>query len=631
MLKLEKLELHNYLSIEDATLDIDKRGVVLIEGKNTSNNAYQSNGAGKSSFLSGITFALFGKTVEGVSGDGVINRQAGTDCHVFLDMDKDGTKYRVERYRKGKNHNANKVKLFANDKEITTSKAALTNEKIEELVGIDFGTYVNTVAYGQGEEPIFSQATDKGKKEILENLANIGIYEQAKDIAKQKVAETRNKLTAIQAKVSELNSKATLIQQYQDQAQQQVAQQEAQKKQDKEDIKKVKDLIKQAKADEDSRNADVLTAQEALSKYQRENPIPSSSELSAKVSELQNQYNTAKINATNAYNQIQKSLKDLKDAAGATNCPLCGAPLDAHHREQEVARLKQEVADLAATYKQHNANIQETEPMLQDQQAKLSSVDSAARAIYSQLQSLQAAESSVERDYQQAVNSTKMLEQRLETLTSKSYATIKTDYASDLKKVKDELSKASDEQADYETTIDNYQLLVDKVFSRKGVPSMALDLVVPFLNVHTNHYLAKLSGSILRVNMSTQTLNADKSLSDKFDIQVQNDSGANSYQQCSTGEKKRIDIAIAFAIQDLQNSKSNMAMNMAIYDECFDGLDAIGAETVIELLKEKSKQVGSIFVITHNDTLKPFFDSVITVEKGRDGISHVIGGSVSAS
>jgi len=173
---------------------------------------------------------------------------------------------------------------------------------------------------------------------------------------------------------------------------------------------------------------------------------------------------------------------------------------------------------------------------------------------------------------------------------------------------------------------DNYQQLVDKVFSRKGVSSMALDLVVPFLNEHTNHYLAKLSGSILRVNMSTQTLNSDKSLSDKFDIQVQNDSGANSYQQCSTGEKKRIDIAIAFAIQDLQNSKSNMATNIAIYDECFDGLDAIGAETVIELLKEKSKSVGSIFVITHNDTLKPFFDSVITVEKGKKGISHVIGG-----
>ena len=56
------------------------------------------------------------------------------------------------------------------------------------------------------------------------------------------------------------------------------------------------------------------------------------------------------------------------------------------------------------------------------------------------------------------------------------------------------------------------------------------------------------------------------------------------------------------------------------------GQGAIGAETVIELLKEKSKSVGSIFVITHNDTLKPFFDSVITVEKGKKGISHVIGG-----
>ena len=46
MLKLKTLELHNYLSIDDAKLDLENRGVILIEGKNHSNNAYQSNGAG---------------------------------------------------------------------------------------------------------------------------------------------------------------------------------------------------------------------------------------------------------------------------------------------------------------------------------------------------------------------------------------------------------------------------------------------------------------------------------------------------------------------------------------------------------------------------------------------------------
>ncbi|MCP6717520.1 hypothetical protein NL524_30015, partial [Klebsiella pneumoniae] len=86
---------------------------------------------------------------------------------------------------------------------------------------------------------------------------------------------------------------------------------------------------------------------------------------------------------------------------------------------------------------------------------------------------------------------------------------------------------------------------------------MAMDLIIPFLNEHTNHYLAKLSGSLLTVNMDTQTMNADKTLADKFNLQVFNGAGADNYLNCSAGEKKRIDIAISFAIQDLQNSKSN--------------------------------------------------------------------------
>lgn len=626
MLKLKTLELHNYLSIDDAKLDLENRGVILIEGKNISNNAYQSNGAGKSSLLSGVTYALYGKTVEGVSGDGVINRQVGTDCHVFLTMDRDGVMYRIERYRKGKNHNANKVKLFANDKEITTSKAALTNAKIEELLGIDFGTYVNTIAYGQGDEPVFSQATDKGKKEILENLANIGVYEKAQAVAKQKLSEEQLQLTTLKVKSASLENSITLISQYKQQAEQQVAAQKAEKAKDKKDAKDLKDLIQDSITKETGYKMTWEKAQQKRSEYQATNPIPQASDLSKLVSDLSSKQYTAQYSANDAQAKIKKSLADLKSAAAATNCPLCGAPLDANHRAQEVARLKDEIAQLANTYKTSKATADSYTPQLKDSQDKLNAVDTQARAIYSQLQSLQGSESAAQRAYEQQANSTKLMQTRLESLLNKSYATIKTDYAGDMDKIKTELSQIDDKIAEHDTMSDNYQQLVDKVFSRKGVSSMALDLVVPFLNEHTNHYLAKLSGSILRVNMSTQTLNSDKSLSDKFDIQVQNDSGANSYQQCSTGEKKRIDIAIAFAIQDLQNSKSNMATNIAIYDECFDGLDAIGAETVIELLKEKSKSVGSIFVITHNDTLKPFFDSVITVEKGKEGISHVIGG-----
>lgn len=36
---------------------------------------------------------------------------------------------------------------------------------------------------------MFSQATDKGKKEILESITKVEVYKKAQDVAKEKVKE----------------------------------------------------------------------------------------------------------------------------------------------------------------------------------------------------------------------------------------------------------------------------------------------------------------------------------------------------------------------------------------------------------------------------------------------------------
>lgn len=159
MLKFTKVELHNFLSYQDAELNLDNQGVTLIEGVNNSNDAYTSSGSGKSSLLSAITYALYGKTVSGLTSNAVINKEAGTDCYVKLYFTLDDNKYYIARYRKGKNGNANKVRLYLNDKEITEATNPKTNAAIQNLIGVEFNTYINTISYGSSDEPVFSQAT----------------------------------------------------------------------------------------------------------------------------------------------------------------------------------------------------------------------------------------------------------------------------------------------------------------------------------------------------------------------------------------------------------------------------------------------------------------------------------------
>ena len=192
------------MSIEEAELDLENRGLVLIEGKNETNPTFQSNGSGKSSLLSSITYALYGQTPSGLKADDVINRKIGKNTSVKLFFDVDGQSYRVERYRKHPKQK-NLVKLFQGNTELTGKSMRDTDKKIQDIFGIDYNTYMNSIVQGQGEAEVFSQATDKGKKEILENITNIAIYKKAQEIAKEKVKETSSELGDIQQDIETTN------------------------------------------------------------------------------------------------------------------------------------------------------------------------------------------------------------------------------------------------------------------------------------------------------------------------------------------------------------------------------------------------------------------------------------------
>ena len=73
MVVFKQVEVNNFLAIKEAKLELDSRGLILIEGENKSNESFHSNGAGKSTLISAITYALYGKTEKGLKADDVVN------------------------------------------------------------------------------------------------------------------------------------------------------------------------------------------------------------------------------------------------------------------------------------------------------------------------------------------------------------------------------------------------------------------------------------------------------------------------------------------------------------------------------------------------------------------------------
>ena len=118
MAVFKQVEVQNFMAIKEATLELDNQGLILIEGRNKSNDSYTSNGSGKSTLVSAITYALYGKTEKGLKADDVVNKYEKKNTSVILSFDIGEDSYRIERYRKHKEFK-NKVKLFCNGKEIT--------------------------------------------------------------------------------------------------------------------------------------------------------------------------------------------------------------------------------------------------------------------------------------------------------------------------------------------------------------------------------------------------------------------------------------------------------------------------------------------------------------------------------
>lgn len=641
MFRFKKVEAENFLSFERLTMDLENQGLILINGRNRTNDSFDGNGSGKSSLMNSIMWGMFGKTPNSLSADDVVNNKVGKNTVVTLHVEVDEVPYRIERYRKH-TKNKNTVKVFREDKEITGKSVKDTDNLIVELFGVDYTTFTNTIFFGQGNVVTFANATDKERKEILERVTGIEVYRKAQDIAKEKVKEQnlslKEKERELDKAVSDLERLDELEQAREDSYSHTAKMIENANVELEKLIRVLKDTdydylrhcIKKSIAelgpppeiDRDTKPEGVDELSELIAQY-REN-----------AQQLKTAHNQIMGEVIKADQEIAHHQGILYSLDTADTCPTCGAPIDIQHVQLEQARLTEIINESGRRKDEWAAKLNEVdavcfqyESVLADKQRELKDiVESHQRDQYESLNSYREALAELQNELRVAEASEEQqereidrIEKQLEDLHNIPKPTKDTAKRNQLEELIDDVKSQLDT---IKVATTRYEDAVN-IFSNSGIRSVVLDLVTPYLNERANHYSNLLTGGDIEINFSTQTTNKDGSLADKFDVEIMNRHGGLDYKANSGGEKKRIDLAISFALQDLLLSKSNMRTNIALYDECFEALDMIGCENVIEVLREKQEQVGTIFVITHNETLKNLFDNVVTVEKV-EGTSHIV-------
>ena len=199
-----RLTLKNFLCYREnvPTLDFTGLHIACLCG---------ANGHGKSALLDSITWALWGKG-RGKTLDEMISYGAD-ECRVELDFSSRGQEYRVIRShaRGGRRRQggASDLQLMIFDeadgvdgtpKPITGNVIRETQARIDQTIGMDYDTFINSAFLVQGRADEFTNKTPTDRKAVLSKILGLETYDRL-----QVRARERNSWSDNAAKIAEGN------------------------------------------------------------------------------------------------------------------------------------------------------------------------------------------------------------------------------------------------------------------------------------------------------------------------------------------------------------------------------------------------------------------------------------------
>jgi DNA repair protein SbcC/Rad50 len=164
-------------------------------------------GSGKSALLDAMTFALYGATPRlGQSGMEALISQNEQGASVSLEFEVRGQLHRVARSR-GRKASQNALTfeswqpdLNGGDGRWNTQvkgKIAETNERIAEVVGLDFAAFTRAVLLPQGEFSAFLKGKSSDRQKLLGDLLNLGEVAEMAAFARERSKTLDSRLRAV--------------------------------------------------------------------------------------------------------------------------------------------------------------------------------------------------------------------------------------------------------------------------------------------------------------------------------------------------------------------------------------------------------------------------------------------------
>ncbi|MDP1280934.1 AAA family ATPase [Klebsiella pneumoniae] len=638
-MKFLTLEVENFMALANAKVELDQRGLVLIQGVNAGDSSAASNGAGKSTLMNSLMWCIYGETSHGVKGDDVLSTGHEKNCRVKVTIEDEGKRYAIIRHRKHKEFK-NRLIVRGEDGDMTKGKDSLTQEFVERLIGASKEVFMASIYASQEAMPDLPGMSDKNLKTIVEEAAGVDRLTKAYAIARERANAAAARMETTKTK---MDACLSLVESAQNELESAKTSSEAWERDRSErldvaraDLVGAEVTLTEVEMELRSLPEQIRDTENAIGKEREK--LASKEEHDAKLVKVRGAITDirASIRITeNIQKEAMQRARAFKVKAEEVNtkvgepCPTCGKAYCVEDlstvKESFVEQARSEISQAQASatsvakYQEHLEKALKIESALVASTPDVSAIISRIEQLTKELGTLRhrekevvAVEALVARARSEVDRITKEINPFLAVIKrhEESLAANKSNYGV----LKTEL-KNIQEQA----------LLLDKarqVYSPAGVRSHILTSVTPFLNAQTAEYLNTLSDGNIVAEWSTMESTKKGEWRDKFNISVRKIGASKTFQTLSGGEKRKVRIACSLALQDLVASRASKNIELFIGDEIDDALDTAGLERLMGILEAKARERGTVMIISHKE-MKSWFRETITVEV-KEGRSYVV-------
>ena len=567
MIHFETVRWKNFLSTGNnfTEIQLDRNSTTLIIGE---------NGAGKSTILDALCFALFGKPFRNINKPQLLNSVNGSAALVEVEFRIGSKKVMVRRGIK-----PNIFEIYINGKMYNQDANARDYQKYleQQILKLNFRSFTQVVILGSSTFIPFMQLKSKHRREVVEEILDIQIFSMMNMLLKQRLKTIDTDMREAEYQHNLTEEKITLQEKYID------------------EMFMHKEKLIQDKTSLIGGNEEEVFKKNLDIKFHTENNKKLLTQI-ADNNNVDKKYSKLKDIQAQLKEKHRAHTKHLNFFESNEDCPTCQQHIDETFKEDMITRkrgdadnvasgmdeLKAELERVATRQKDISdiANkIRENEVHIAKENSSLVQLEKFNATLQSEVDALQNGVSKEDH---------KKLDEMKELLSGVSV----------------HKSKLREDKTYYEAS---RSMLQDT-----GIKTKIIKQYLPIMNKLINTYLTSME---FYVNF-TLNENFEETIKSRYRDEF-------TYPSFSEGEKMRIDLALLFTWRAVAKMKNSTNTNLLILDEIFDSsLDGTGTDEFLKILNTLGGE--NVFVISHKqDQLVDKFKDTIKFEKIKN-FSHVV-------